>query len=625
MRFCYANQMQAEMARSRMLSRTLATRQRTWHHASSTLYGEPHLQVNNCAIYFFEGLIVLQITTGKFFSQPAGKENSLRGVLYTNLQLEFMNDSAIASPLFGRLIQTSELSNSPKMVVYEFTERLESPPVGSGIVISHGSDSYVEDMAMILSLFFNCTCSPDFDLVRRLIGGHPGTATRQSPQKLLSRVFDSRLFVKHGESKDFVIFLEHLLGIERKTYLGIMRAIRTYVTGLHRVADDLELAYTLMVAAAESLTQGFDQYSSTWESISEQKRLPIDQALVGADAEVAARVRATLVEIEHVGLGRRLQAFIIANISPDYFEGPFAVDSFPPGRSELPELLSAAYKARSQYIHELLQLPDMVKIGYNEIETALPIDSRQRMLTLQGLARLIRNVIMTFIRKQPVLDKEQYDYKYELAGISRVRMAANYWIANVDGDITNHGRDKLEGFLEQLVAVEMNSADATVTDISEVLNKFLTIAPQMIVKKRRPYIALLILFNSLAGEKFIPTTKQLENLFNADLAQPSSEFLLIHAVLEQTIDFSLEEHSHAFQNYKSRRGHKNGIRFPRLFEAAIGLNLAEHFRRDGDFKGCLEIAIRTADDFPEHSNLRESIGKIAENIPIKWREILLPT
>jgi hypothetical protein len=178
---------------------------------------------------------VLQITTGKFFAQPAVRENSLRGVLYTNLRLKFMNDTATDSPMFGRLSQTSELGNFPKMIVYEFTERLETPPNRPGVIASHGADSYVQDMAMVVSLFFNCTCSPDIDLVRRLIGGQRGTATGENPQSLVQRVFDRELFPQPGEFENFTAFLNHILGLERKTYLGVMRAIRTFVTGLQRI------------------------------------------------------------------------------------------------------------------------------------------------------------------------------------------------------------------------------------------------------------------------------------------------------------------------------------------------------------------------------------------------------
>ncbi|MBA5686337.1 hypothetical protein [Rugamonas apoptosis] len=532
-----------------------------------------------------------------------------------------MNDDVLSASSFGRLVQSSELSASPKMVVYEFVERIEAPSDGPGVLISHGADAYLQDMSMIVSLFFNCTCSPDIDLVRRLISGVAGTATRKVPQRLLRRTFDKDVFLQPDDSKEFVNFINQLLGLERKTYLGVMRAIRTYVTGLHRVADDLELAYTLMVAAGESLTQDFDGYESDWDSIQEKKRVPIDEALESAPAEVAERVREAVISIEHVALSRRFQEFVAANVSADYFEGNFEEHANPPGRSELLGLLEAAYKARSQYVHNLRQLPGMVSMLPGHVETVLPIEGRQRMLTLQGLARLIRDVIISFVCKQPVVDKESYDYHSELSGVVTVRLGSQAWIADTSGDISKLGRDRLEAFLEQFSGVP---SGGKVTDISDLLRSYLSHATKMKADARRPYWVMLVLFNSIAKEKSVPISGAFNKLMDRDFKTVSAESLLLHAYLSQAVDCTIEEQFQTFQRYKKRRGNAGGIRFPRLFEAAIGLELAERYRALGQYERFRETATLTADDYPEHLELRASLKSLSNDVPISWPDILLP-
>jgi hypothetical protein len=79
-------------------------------------------------------------------------------------------------------------------------------------------------------------------------------------------------------------FVGRLIGLPRQTYLGVMRAIRTYINGMHRIADDLELAYTLLVASVESLAQDFDGHESDWASYDQRKRQAIDEAFVGSIA-----------------------------------------------------------------------------------------------------------------------------------------------------------------------------------------------------------------------------------------------------------------------------------------------------------------------------------------------------
>ena len=41
----------------------------------------------------------------------------------------------------------------------------------------------------------------------------------------------------------------------------------------------------------------------------------------------------------------------------------------------------------------------------------------EAFLTLQGLTRLARHVITEFIRRQPKVETEDYDYRYEQSGI----------------------------------------------------------------------------------------------------------------------------------------------------------------------------------------------------------------
>lgn len=144
--------------------------------------------------------------------------------------------------------------------------------------------SYLSDFAVVTSFALNCFCSPDIDLARRLTSGKKGLATRASPHEFVSRFFEPELWCKPEEEAFLQTFVGQLIGLPRQTYLGVIRAIRTYINGMHRIADDLELAYTLLVASVESLAQDFDGHESDWASYEERKRLAVDEALIGADA-----------------------------------------------------------------------------------------------------------------------------------------------------------------------------------------------------------------------------------------------------------------------------------------------------------------------------------------------------
>src|SRR5260221_6767900 len=102
----------------------------------------------------------------------------------------------------------------------------------------------------------------------------------------------------------FATLVDQLIALDRHTFLGAMRAIRTFVAGLHRMRDDLGLAYTLLVSAVESLAQDFDGHETRWEDVDERRRRPIDAALRRASRTTAANVREAVRAIEHSSLAR---------------------------------------------------------------------------------------------------------------------------------------------------------------------------------------------------------------------------------------------------------------------------------------------------------------------------------
>ena len=249
------------------------------------------------------------------------------------------------------MLPTSNLGDS-RTAVYELTELIEDPPV-PGAVASHGVDPYLSDFAAIVSFALNVTCTADSELTRRLTGGQHSSLATVPPANLVRRVFDNRVWCQDEDADRLVKVAEDLIGLQRKNYLAAMRAIRNYVRGLHRLADDPELTYTLLVASIESLAQGFKSRSPDWEDYPEDKRHRIDNALEQADGQTRDQVRKTLLEIEHVALTRRFCDFVLAHIQQSYFREDATGLENPIGRSDLPGALKQAYDLRSKHVHVL--------------------------------------------------------------------------------------------------------------------------------------------------------------------------------------------------------------------------------------------------------------------------------
>ena len=435
------------------------------------------------------GPTMLQIASGKLFGRKPGQRNELRGVLYTNLRMYNRTIETAA----GRLLSTSTLHDS-KTLVYEFTELIEDEP-GAGVIASHGIDPYLSDFAAVVSFALNVTCTLDPDLTFRLLNGRQGPSVQYPPSKLIARVFDDTVWCQPEDEAQLFELVGQLISLERKSFLAAMRAIRSYVTGLHRLADDYELAYTLLVVSIESLAQEFDGFQPQWEDYDQRKRRAIDDALTGADEVMATRVREALLQTEHVALRSRFCEFTLDHLQPSYFREEAQDLANPAGRTDLDRALRQAYDLRSNYIHKLAELPTILKLpGFGEIS---PLD-RDLLLTLQGLARLARHVITTFIQKRPKVHREEYAYRFELPGIVRVEMEPRYWVGRADNLRNQAGRRRLEGFLKQATAYLLREPNASVTNLQDVLTQVEGMLPGMNADHQRPFIALYVLFNVMA-------------------------------------------------------------------------------------------------------------------------------
>ena len=368
---------------------------------------------------------MLQIASGKLFARAPAQSNQLRGVLYTNLQ--FFGRDPIET-VSGRLLPTSSLHDT-KDVVYEMTEFIEDSPA-PGVMSSHGIDPYLNDFAAIVSFALNVTCTPDSALTRQLAGSR-GLLTRVEPRRLVSRMFDEQVWCPDEDVVQLVRFTEDLIGLRRKSYLAAMRAIRNYVKGLHRITDDPELTYTMLVASIESLVQDFHGDFPQWEDYAEDKRRRIDYALEEADDQTSERVRKAILEIEHVAMTRRFCEFALGQLQASYFREEAVGQINPIGRADLRGALRQAYNLRSKHIHNLKELPKLLTVGFHLGET-FNVDG-VTMLTFQGLTRLVRHVITEFVKQQPKVESEIYDYGRERAGIVQVPLAPQYWIGRTEG------------------------------------------------------------------------------------------------------------------------------------------------------------------------------------------------
>jgi len=563
---------------------------------------------------------VLQICSGKLFSREIEFRNDLKGIIYTNLAL--IPDQIIKTNV-GTVTATSN-SFPTNTIIYELEELVETNSVGDTILVSNAVEPYILDFCSILSFALNCTASPSYTLTERLLDNQFGVNTHVMPNQMVKQVFDKSVSC-HPKDEEFLIqFTQQLLGLERKTYLGVMSAIRTYVTGMQRIADDFELAYTLLVASIESLAQDFDQHEATWTDYDQSKRKHIDAALNEADNVLAEKVREAILHNEHTSLRKRFQEFAIKHINPSFYREEAVNAAQPISRFDLPVALNNAYLARSKYIHNLKKLPKQLTMPVEYIETCRI--EQKTWFTLQGLSRLTRHIISEFVMKQLTIDKEPYDYSGEQTNLMNLKLSdfdPQFWIWQIDFS-RGSGVMRLEGFLFQLANCLEKVPNSAITVLSDLLTELQTRFDSLGSEDKLAYLALNVIYNSYIDEpRRLKGSTEFIYRHQKLFLNPSPAALIINYFFQKTSFWNISEHHDCLNKYFKERENKLRFRCPQIFESGMILQLAERYRSSGDLVMAVELIEMAVENHPKHTALRQfEIDFKNEAQPIDGTKIL---
>ena len=561
---------------------------------------------------------MLQASTGKLFTHPTGHTNLLRGVLYTNMDV--YGEESIETA-FGKIFTTS-MRRRPNVISCEIVEHIEQPSVGPGILHSNTIDVYLGDFADVIAFAMNVICTPDVELADRLLNEAPRPGLT-SPKKLVKRIYDSSVHVAREEFLELEKFSSELLGLNRKTYLKVIKAIRTYITAIHRLSENIDLAYTLLVMAIEALVQDVGEYTSTWKDVEEKKRKRLDKVLEGLDQETCEEIKAAIVESEHLSLTKKFNHFILNYLPADYFGEDAALQANPIGKADLIDALSNLYSTRSKYVHELKALPrefnHIAGAGVGEVAF---IDDKL-ILTMQGLTRLVRSLIKEFVYKQEKIDREPCDYNMENPNIARMRMCPSTWITRVDGLNKDSFSLYFINYVELLDGYWGNYPGGKLYDVRKVIEIGFAMKGKLSAIQRTSLVALASLFYSFVPEQYRPDikiSKEDDRISDA----PSIQVMILKAVTGMDTDWSFSEYEKIFESYYASRLKPTGFRVTKRLEAGLGLAFAEKLRQSGEHERAVAQLRSSADNFPNMKAIRELSDNYDPDSPIEWLDIIYP-
>ncbi len=268
-------------------------------------------------------------------------------------------------------------------------------------------------------------------------------------------------------------------------------------------------------------------------------------------------------------------------------------------------------------------MPELLKLGTISGETVR--SSHRAQLTIRGLARLARHLILGYVVGHPKKEKEPYNYGRERYGIVHVELAPEYWIGNSNDLKFSDGVSRLEGFLTQLSACLSNVEDASLTDIRSMLLNVERLMEQGTQEKRLAFLALYLLFNvHVTSDQRMENLQKVETKYSADTDVPSVEFLLVYMLVQQDPGWTLPDYEQLIETYYAKRNTSSGLRLPRTFEAGVLLYIAEQYRCAGDIERLKENIQNAIECHPGHEPLQQLEDSVNIDTPIEWREVVFP-
>jgi hypothetical protein len=567
---------------------------------------------------------MLQISTGKFFRDVELYTTPHRGLLYSNYRLAHKLETVAGS------LSPIEGQGEVAALLFEADERLEAiaPDGRREFLASVGGATMIQDFAAVTSFSLDITCTPDRDLAHRLtLTTNSPLGIAYVPRQYLSRVFDASITPKPTDRDAHLRFVTELIGLHRRTFEAALRAVRRYVTGLHRISDDLDLAYTLLVASIESLAPFAEDVLPGWEDLNPQYRTSIDTVLeeTQASGDTRERVRSAILIHEHVALKRRYRDFTLAHIKSSFFREEAVGRALPVRRNDIKGMIERAYDFRSKYVHTLRELPKLLTMYPEHGDTAI-VDG-QPLLTLQGLARLARHVIRTFIEQSPKIEREEFDYRRALPNTVSMPLSETFWIGLPQSYNHHTSRRYLSGFLSQLARALMGESDSSLTDLTQVMNRLETLLPGLSSSQRLPMLVLYGLYNSYISPNWRrPRYEMVLSEYEADFYSPSVEGMIAHLLRSKQIDWPADELVRIREEYLNQRRARGGILLPLVFESALVLSIAEAYRAIGDDEMARRFIAEAVEDAPGNISLQSlEASAMGGPIPrISWRDLLLP-
>jgi hypothetical protein len=441
---------------------------------------------------------LLQIISGKFYKSDVRHSYESRGILFSNYSWSGSIKTRIAT------IEPVEVYGAVSSYVVNYTNQIEKESSTNGIsLVRVGDFEIIKQFKLLCSFGLQAYFDTEKSNVQLLCRKEKIHNRDDLPSTFTRRFLNSGIMGTQAEVVKFTEFINKAIGLQRDTYKAIIACLSAFETSLRVVDQDINLAYSIMIYALETLSQNFDGFMPNWDDYEQNQRTKLEKCFEEINENKVAEIKNILTNNPHLKLTKRFVEFTMKHINNDFYCEEAKQIELAIKRTDVEKLLINAYNMRSGYVHNLkplLKQITMQEVAKGDVYTW----DNAPYLTFAGITRLTHHVIYNFIMQQPFLENEDYNWRDDLPGMVTFDLAPQYWISKHEGVKQEHATDKLEGLLSQLV-----SENHQLTDIRELLKKYEGLIPNAKEKYKIQMLATYYLYNFIIAEEYM-----LENYFD---------------------------------------------------------------------------------------------------------------
>ncbi len=542
---------------------------------------------------------MLQIISGKFFKSNLLHEFSGHAIFYSNLCIKNPINTIVG------LIERDSDNNDyqfekVKFVYMNKIEKLSISP-SAGEVVCIGDEEIIESFRCISILGLNSYFSKDKFQLEKIC---------KENRRLNIYHLEYRKNLTEENEKDFSNLVQKIIYLSRSDFEVINRCIKEYTFALEICDSNISSAYSKFVFCLETLVQKFSEDSILWEDYDPAIKDKLDEIFLKIP-DYSNKIKDVLLSKKENKLTQKFIKFISSNISEDFFlsEAPQIISSL--AYTELKSVLKNLYNARSKFVHLLDPINEHIRV--NIFEGDVMHIENQAYLTLNGIIRLTRHVILQVIEKRPTIETENFNYRANLPGLLNFQIAPEYWISNPDYINKENIKKWFTGFL---VCVENTIFERKLLpDVRPVLDKIECILLQSKPELRKIMLSAYGIFTIIIN-KDIVENKRL-NFFNNHsniLNECSIEAMLI-VLLNNNIPSSWTPNhcSEVMEKYLKDMSKPSAFVIPRLFQISIMILIANLYLKNKNEKEFCRRILEARLEASGRKNLQDHLLEASRN------------